>query len=89
MEGGAIMATANETRLVRENSIVKVIIDYGDGEKEEMRAKFVTEPMLFEDEITMDSPIGKAIYRKKEGDHVQCKLPNGAMVWVTVIEIEI
>ena len=83
------MATTNETRVVRENSIVKVIIDYGCGDKEEMHAKLVTESVQLEDEITMDSPIGKAIYRKEEGDHVECKLPNGATAWVTIKEIEI
>ena len=89
MRGGAIMATANESRIVRENSIVKVIIDYGDGDQEEMRARFVTRSMQLDDEITMDSPIGQAIYRKKEGDHIECKLPNGATAWVTIKEIEI
>ena len=83
------MAAANETRIVLENSIVKVIIDYGSGDKDEMRAKLVAEPMLLEDEITMDSPIGQAIYKKREGDHVQCKLPTGAIAWVTIKEIEV
>lgn len=83
------MATKNETRVVRENSIVKVIIDYGDGDKEEMRAKIVTDSVHLDDEITMDSPVGRAIYRKKEGDRVECKLPNGAIAWVTILEIEV
>lgn len=83
------MRTNNGVRFVRENSIVKVIIDYGGGDKEEMKAKVVAVSMLLEDEITMDSPVGRAIYGKREGDHVECKLPNGAIAWVTIEKIEV
>ena len=82
------MATKNRPRLVRENSIVLVIIDYGGGDIEAMRAKVVTEPMQLDGEITLDSPIGKAIFRKKEGEVIECKLPNGEIAKVTIKKIE-
>ena len=89
MKGGATMLANTATRRVYENSIVKVTIDYGYGDKEEMRAKIVAEPMLLEDEITINSPVGRAIYRRKEGDHVEFKLPNGKTAWITIEQIEV
>ena len=78
-----------ETRFIRENSIVQLTIDYGAGDKEEMRVKIVTEASYREDEVSISSPIGKAVFRQKEGDHLKCELPNGKIAWITVGKIEI
>ena len=83
------MANPKGTRYVKENSIVLVIIDYGGGDIEAIRTKLVTESMHEDSEISVNSPIGKAIFHKKEGDVVSCKLPNGENANVTIKKIEI
>ena len=54
-----------------------VIITYDDGEKEEYKIVGSLEADPFENKISNESPIGKAIIGHKAGETVQVISPNG------------
>jgi len=55
-----------------------VVIEYDDGEEEEYKIVGSLEADPFENKISNESPIGKAVIRNKKGETVQVESPNGS-----------
>lgn len=64
-----------------------VTISYDDGETEEYKIVGSLEADPFENKISNESPIGKAIIGHKKGEEVEVKSPNGNFT-VTITNIE-
>lgn len=65
----------------------KVVITYDDGETEEYKIVGSLEADPFENKISNESPIGKAIIGHKKGEVVEVASPNGNFN-VTITNIE-
>lgn len=69
-------------------SNVVLRLDYGDGDVEEIVGKLVAlAGNSFENEITLNSPIGQAIFGKKNDEVCECLLPNGNRLKIEIIGI--
>ena len=68
-------------------SRLTLILDYGDGDVEEFVGEFVALKTDSSDNISLNSPIGKAIFGKNEGDTCKCVLPNGEKITITILKI--
>ena len=55
-----------------------VVIEYDDGEEEEYKIVGSLEADPFENKISNESPIGKAVIGHKKGETVQVESPNGS-----------
>ena len=55
-----------------------VVIEYDDGEEEEYKIVGSLEADPFENKISNESPIGKAIMNKKVGDIISVESPTGS-----------
>lgn len=55
-----------------------VVIEYDDGEVEEYKIVGSLEADPFENKISNESPIGKAVMGHKKGETVQVESPNGS-----------
>lgn len=63
-----------------------VTISYEDGETEEYKIVGSLEADPFENKISNESPIGKAILGHKEGENIEVASPNGNFM-VTIVKI--
>ena len=81
----AIIADASKKESVNVGNIVS--IKYDDDEIEEYKIVGSLEADPFENKISNESPIGKAIIGHKKGEVVEVKSPNGNFK-VTIIEIK-
>ncbi len=68
-------------------SIVELEIDYGAGDVERLTGELVSlSNNLFDgSEITLNSPIGKAILERSKGDIIKCKL-HDSQIQITIID---
>lgn len=64
-----------------------VLITYDDGEEEEYKIVGSLEADPFENKISNESPIGKAIIGHKKGEKVEVSSPNGSFE-VVITEIK-
>lgn len=72
------------------DSNVLLKLDYGDGDVEELSGRLValnTKSLEHENEITLNSPIGQAIFGKSSDDESECILPNGNVLKIKVMSI--
>ncbi len=77
---------ADATKCDKVNVGNMVTITYDDGEKEEYRIVGSLEADPFENKISNESPIGKAILGHKVGENVEVASPNGNFT-VTITNI--
>lgn len=70
------IAKEDNKGVVGVGSIITVV--YDDGEEEEYKIVGSLESDPFENKISNESPIGKAVYGKKAGDTVDVESPRGA-----------
>ena len=77
---------ADATKCDKVNVGNMVTITYDDGEKEEYRIVGSLEADPFENKISNESPIGKAILGHKVGENVEVASPNGNLT-VTITNI--
>ena len=76
---------------VEVGSVVTLIVDYGDNDKDTIYGELVALPKKSElnlSQITLNSPIGKAIFMHKVEEEVSCTLPNGNKVKILISKIE-
>ena len=92
IETATIIETKNlNSDSVEVGSVVTLSVDYGDEDKEIICGKLVALPKnsgLNQSQISLNSPIGKAIFTKKVGDEVSCTLPNGNKIKIVISKIE-
>ena len=70
------IAQASENGVVAIGSVVTIV--YDDDEEEEYKIVGSLEADPFENKISDESPIGKAVIGHKEGETVNVESPNGA-----------
>ena len=76
---------------VEVGSKVTLTFDYGDGDEDVISGTLVAiskSTELNQSQITLNSPVGKAIFNKKLGDEVSCILPGGNKVKILISKIE-
>ncbi len=76
LEHCKIAKTKKSTNQVGLGSIVT--IKYEDGESEEYKIVGSAEADLFNNKISIESPIGAAVLNRKKGEEIDVKSPNGA-----------
>lgn len=79
------IAQASENGVVAIGSVVTIV--YDDDEEEEYKIVGSLEADPFENKISDESPIGKAVIGHKEGETVNVESPNGAYP-VTIKEVK-
>ena len=80
----SVIADASKCDSVNVGNIVT--ITYDDGEVEEYKIVGSLEADPFENKISNESPIGKAILGHKKGENVEVSSPNGSFI-VTITNI--
>ncbi|MBR0428353.1 MAG: GreA/GreB family elongation factor [Clostridia bacterium] len=81
----------NDSNSVKVGNHVTLKVDYGNEDVDIVQGELVAlpkDPKLELSQITLNSPIGKAIFMKKVGDEVRCVLPNGNKVKILISKIE-
>lgn len=82
-----IVEETQHTDMVQVDSLVKLELDYGEGDSEITTLKLQALPSHQEGVVTLNSPIGKTIFMQKEGFLGQCKLGEGNIVKIHILEI--
>lgn len=75
-----------DTSYVHLGSVVKVF-DEDMEEEETYTITSVTEVDVMNNKISVESPVGGALLRKKVGDRAEVKCPDGASYWLKVLSI--
>lgn len=74
-------------RIVQVGDLVKLKLDYGDGDVLEKNYRLQALPSSEEATVTLNSPIGIAIFQKEVGFIGECKIANDNKVKIQIMEI--
>ncbi len=74
-------------QIVQVGDLVKLQLNYENGRTITMEYKLVALPTEERATITLNSPIGKAIFHKEVGFEGECKIANGNKVKIIILEI--
>lgn len=74
-------------RIVQVGDLVKLKLDYGDGDVLEKNYRLQALPSSEETTVTLNSPIGIAIFQKEVGFIGECKIANDNKVKIQIMEI--
>lgn len=74
-------------QIVQVGDLVSMKLDYGDGDEFEAEYRLQALPSNEGATVTLNSPIGKTIFQKEVGFIGECKIANGSIVKIQILEI--
>ncbi len=86
IKNAVIQEASNDNSHVHLNSVVTVVDE--DDEEEVYTITSVTDYDVLENKISIESPVGAALMRKKVGDTVTVVCPNGSSYKLTIKAIQ-
>lgn len=74
-------------KIVQVGDLVKLELDYGDGEPEIVEYTLQALPSGETETVTLNSPIGKTIFQQEVGFSGECKIANNNKVKIQILAI--
>ena len=89
LRNATIVETVEDKRkqIVQVGDLVKLKLDYGDGDGFEAEYRLQALPSGEEATVTLNSPIGKSIFQKEVGFVGECKIADDNRVKIQILEI--